>query len=301
MSAKTQNFAIMFADISGSTRLYDQLGDVRARETVANTLDLLYGVVNRYDGTVIKTIGDEVMCTFNSAEQAGNAACDMHEAIEADNETHQRSPRVSIRIGFHYGSTLLEDGDVYGDAVNVAARMAAQAMARQIMTTRATADQMTPALLESTRFVDYAPVKGKGDVEIVELLWQEEDITRMTTKVQSGNMGDEMPTLMLRYHDEEVVLDRDRRSVVLGRSPVCDIRVNENLASRQHVRLELRRDKYFIIDQSTNGSYVRDVDGSRYFLRREEMPLSNDAELSLGRSFDEDPQEVVRIEYRLST
>lgn len=299
MGAKTQNFAIMFADISGSTRLYDQLGDVQAREIVSSTLDLLFEVVHRYNGRVIKTIGDEMMATFGDAEQAGNAACDMHEAIEADNEAQQRSTWISIRIGLHFGPTLLEAGDVYGDAVNVAARMAAQAKARQIVTTRATANQMSPALQENIRFVDHAPVKGKGEVEIVEILWQQEDVTRMTANVQSGGGADSLPTLILRYHDDEVVLDADRRSVVLGRSPVCDIRVNENLASRQHVRLELRRDKYFIIDQSTNGTFVRGEDGTESFLRREEMPFTGSAEVSLGRAFDDNPQEVVTIEYQV--
>lgn len=298
MGAKTQNFAILFADISGSTRLYDQLGDVQAREIVSATLDLLFEVVHRYNGRVIKTIGDEIMCTFGDAEQAGNAACEMHEAIEADNEAHNRSPWISIRIGLHFGPALLEGGDVYGDAVNVAARMAAQAKARQIVTTRLTAKQMSPALQENTRFVDHAPIKGKGEVEIVELLWQQEDVTRMTANVPGTSGSDEMPTLVLHYHDDQVTLDTDRRSVVLGRSPICDIKVDENLASRQHVRVELRRDKYFIVDQSTNGTYVRDADGTESFLRREEMPFTGSAEISLGRAFKEEPQETVRVEYQ---
>lgn len=298
MGANTHNCAILFADISGSTRLYDQLGDVQAREIVSSTLDLLFEVVHRHHGRVIKTIGDEIMCTFSDAEHAGQAACEMHEAVEAANEAQQRTTWISIRIGLHFGPALHEGGDVYGDAVNVAARMASQAKARQIVTTRATADQMSPALQEQTRFVDYAPIKGKGDVEIVEVLWQEEDLTRMATSVPAGSRAEGAASVTLRYHDSEVVLDPERRSVVLGRSPVCDMRVEESLASRQHVRVELRRDKYFIIDQSTNGTYVRDGDRSESFLRREEMPLTGDAEISLGRAFDEEPSEVVRIAYR---
>ncbi len=297
MGAKSKNLSILFADISGSTRLYDQLGDVRAREIVSATLDLLFEVVHRYHGQVIKTIGDEVMCTFPDAEQAANAACDMHETIEADNEANDRSPWISIRIGFHFGPALLEHGDVHGDAVNVAARMAAQAKARQIVTTRTTINQLSPSLQENTRFVDYAPIKGKGDVEIVELLWQEEDVTRMTANVQGDAGKSEMAKLRVRYRDEDIVLDTDRRSAVLGRSPVCDIRVNESLASRQHVRVELRRDKFFIVDQSTNGTYIRGRDQNVAFLRREEMPFTDSVQISLGRSFDDDPQELVDFEY----
>lgn len=298
MAAKTQTFAILFADISGSTRLYDQLGDVQAREIVAAILDLLYQVVHRYDGQVIKTIGDEIMCTLPDAERAARASIDMHEAIDADNEANARQTWISIRIGFHYGPTLVEDDDVYGDAVNVAARMAAQAKARQIMTTRSTADDLSQDLQDSARFVDYAPIKGKGEVEIDEILWQQDEFTEMAPKVQSGVATSEMPTLALRYDDDELILDPDRTSVVLGRSPICDIKVNESLASRQHVRIELRRDKFFIVDQSTNGSYIRDSDGKEAFLRREQMPFAQDIELSLGRAFSEQPEHVVYCQYR---
>ncbi len=300
MGAKTKEFAILFADISGSTRLYDQLGDVQAREIVAAILDILHQVVERYGGEVIKTIGDEIMCTLPDAEGAARAAIDMHEAVDADNEANARQSWISIRIGFHYGPTLVENGDVYGDAVNVAARMAAQAKARQIMTTRSTADALSPDLQDSARFVDYAPIKGKGEVEIDEILWQQDEFTEMAPKVQSGAVPDEIPTLALRYNDEEVVLDPDRTSVVLGRSPICDIKVNESLASRQHVRIELRRDKFFIVDQSTNGSYIRDREGSESFLRREQMPFTQDIELSLGRAFSEEPDQIVFCEYRTS-
>jgi hypothetical protein len=300
MGAKTKEFGILFADISGSTRLYDQLGDFQAREIVAAILDLLYGVVERYEGSVIKTIGDEIMCTLPDAESAANASVDMQEAIDADNEEHQRETWISIRIGFHYGPTLVEGGDVYGDAVNIAARMAAQAKARQILTTRETVDQTSSSVQETARFVDYAPIKGKGELEIVELLWQQDEFTQMAPMVESA-ASQGFVTLTLQYGDEEVVLDPDRTSVVLGRSPICDIKVNESLASRQHVRIELRRDKFFVVDQSTNGTYVRTGSGHEPFLRREQMPFTEDVELSLGRPFAEEPEQIVRCQYQAAS
>ncbi len=300
MGAKTQDFGILFADISGSTRLYDQLGDVQAREIVAAILDLLYGVVERYSGSVIKTIGDEIMCTLPDAESAANASVDMQEAIDADNEANERETWISIRIGFHYGPALVENGDVYGDAVNVAARMAAQAKARQILTTRETINETSSSLQEMTRFVDYAPIKGKGELEIVELLWQQDEFTQMAPMVES-TAAQEFVTLTLQYGSEEVVLDPDRTSVVLGRSPICDIKVNESLASRQHVRVELRRDKFFVVDQSTNGTYVRTASGTESFLRREQMPFTEDIELSLGRPFAEEPDQIVHCRYEAKT
>ncbi|MEX0951865.1 MAG: adenylate/guanylate cyclase domain-containing protein, partial [Gammaproteobacteria bacterium] len=275
MAQKNTNLAIMFADISGSTKLYEVLGDHTARMTVAETLDTISDIVERHKGTVIKTIGDEIMCTYADAEAAATAACEMQETLEEKNESGETKQPVSIRVGMHYGPAIMEGGDVFGDAVNVAARMAAQAKARQIMTTKSTIELLPSILRASTRFVDYAPIKGKKeDIEIFEIIWQQEDVTRMATGMMSNEKKPPGAKMRLRYHKQDVILNHERSSVVMGRSQGCDLPINEKLASRQHVRIELRRDKFFIIDQSTNGTYVRINDSGDAFLRREEIPLT---------------------------
>ncbi len=295
MSPKSTNLSILFADISGSTRLFEVLGDAKARSTVADTLELLTKVVHAYNGTVIKTIGDEIMCTFPSADDASSAACEMHECLEEVNaDSEEGAPEIKIRIGMHHGPALLEGGDVFGDAVNVAARMAAQAKGGQIITTKTTVDMLAPVMRASTRFVDNAPIKGKKDViEIFEIIWQEEDVTRMAT-----GMLDEVPkvpqvSLLLDYKGQQLTLNQDRSGIVMGRSQTCDLPIHEKLASRQHVRIELRRNKFFIIDQSTNGTHVKLDNSEDAFLRREEMPITTNGEISLGKSFSENPTEVV--------
>jgi len=301
MAPKTTNLAIMFAEISGSTKLYESLGDATARALVSDTLDTISGVIGRYNGTVIKTIGDEIMCTFESAEDAATAACEMNETLEEENAEGNNAEPVAIRVGMHYGPAIMEAGDVFGDAVNVAARMAAQAKARQVMTTKSTVELLPPVMRASTRFVDYAPIKGKKDVvEIFEIIWQQEDVTRMATGMLSADKKLPQVKLRLRYNDKDTLLDHDRSSIVLGRSQACDLSVNEKLASRQHVRIELRREKFFIVDQSTNGTYVRIDDNGDSFLRREEMPLTGTGLISLGRAFSENPVEVVRFSHEYS-
>ena len=296
MAQKTTNIAILFADISGSTRLYEVLGDAAARAKVSTCLEMLANVTSRYKGIVIKTIGDEVMCTFPDAEAATTAACEMHEEIE-DEVTEQTAAgpvSLSIRVGLHYGPAILESGDVFGDAVNVAARMASMAKGGQIITTQSTVAELPAILRASTRFIDRAPVKGKKEtMDIFEVIWQQEDVTRMSTGVAEQGPS-EAVSLRLRYHDETVLLDDRTNQIVMGRSKSADITVNESLASRQHVKIEQRRGKFFIIDQSTNGTYVHH-ENEQSFLRREEMPLSGNGKISLGRSFSEDPREVVHF------
>lgn len=299
MAPKTTNLAILFADISGSTKLYEALGDTTAQSLITETLDTIAGVVGRFNGTVIKTIGDEIMCTFDSAADAATAACEMHEILE--DETGANNDPITIRIGMHFGPALNESGDVFGDAVNIAARMTAQAKARQIMTTKGTIDLLPPVMQAGTRFVDHAPIKGKqGGVEIYEIIWQQDDVTRMATDMLPADKKLPQVKLHLNYNGQDIVLDHGRSSIVLGRSQGCDLSVNEKLASRQHVRIELRREKFIIIDQSTNGTHVRINDNGDSFLRREEMSLSGTGCISLGRAFNEDPTEVVHFSHEYS-
>ena len=300
MAPKTTNIAILFADVSGSTQLFEILGDATARVKVSECLDTLTEVTKNYNGTVIKTIGDEIMCTFPTADDAANASIEMHEELLDDvTEGVSDSVELKIRVGFHFGPAIMEGGDVFGDAVNVAARMAAQAKGGQIITTQSSVDLLAPMLRAASRFVDRAPIKGKKEeIEIYEIIWQEEDVTKMATGMMSEDMKPEVK-LRVRYGDSDIVLNKERSSLVMGRSNTCDLPINEKLASRQHVRIEMRREKFFIIDQSTNGTHVLIDNAEEEFLRREEMPLQASGKISLGKSFSEGPTEVVHFAHEI--
>lgn len=295
MPPKTTTLATMFADISGSTRLFEALGDKAARSAIADTLELLTKVVHLHNGIVIKTIGDEIMCTFPAADDSANAATEMQETLEEANEMRKEdAPKIKIRIGMHYGSAILEGGDVFGDAVNVAARMAAQAKGGQIITTKSTVDLLQAIMRANTRFVDRAPIKGKKeDIEIFEIIWQEADITRMATGMLKNRSKIPQVSLEVSYGEKTIVLNQSKSGLIMGRSQACDLAINEKLASRQHIRIELRRNKFFIIDQSTNGSHISMENTKDAFLRREEMHISSNGRISLGKSFAEDPTEIV--------
>ena len=81
--AKDLEVAIVFADVVGSTQLYDKFGDTKASETVASCLDIMKDATYQFNGTVIKTIGDEVMSTFESVDDAMGAAVMMQSRISA--------------------------------------------------------------------------------------------------------------------------------------------------------------------------------------------------------------------------
>jgi hypothetical protein len=243
----------------------------------------------------VKTIGDEVMCTFANADEAASAACEMHKVLEEEATEYTASGpiRLRVRIGFQYGPAMLENNDVFGDTVNVAARMASLAKAGQIITTQQTVDVLSPQLRGSARLVDRAPVKGKKEtLDICELIWQQEDVTRF---VHSTLLSKPVESQMhVVYRDRTLTVNADRPSLVLGRSATADLPVEETLASRQHAKIECRKGKFYVVDQSTNGTYIRSDDGTESFVRREEAPLTGSGVISLGKPFKQNPSEIVR-------
>jgi len=296
MAKETASRAIVFADISGSTRLYETLGDAIARELVSQCLDLMTEQVNRHNGAVIKTIGDEIMATFATAEQAVEACMAMQEAVAEDlpQRNEHTPPNFTIRIGMHFGTCILEGGDVFGDAVNVAARMAGIAKGGQIITTQDTAAALSPAVRSSTRHLDRIPIKGKAeDVDIFEVIWQADDVTRMATGLLAHG-ANKVANLRLRYHTEIMELDQDMNVFILGRGQKADMVVNDSMASREHARIECRRGKFILTDMSTNGTYVETQEGPSY-LRREDIVLTGEGKIALGRDLGEATEYVVFV------
>src|SRR3954451_12362529 len=149
--ARSEHVAILFADIAGSTKLFDVRGDVVARGLVAHALTLLGDVAAEHSGRVVKTIGDEVMCAFSDAASAFAAAISMQRRIDSDEASAREG--VAVRIGFHSGTALLEAGDLFGQAVNVAAHVASLAKREQILATAETlADARTSRPASSMRY-----------------------------------------------------------------------------------------------------------------------------------------------------
>src|SRR5690348_3231668 len=118
MTRNTENLVVLFADISDSTRLYSTLGDNAARLVVNACLSVITTLVQRFNGRVVKTIGDEVMCVFKRPDDAVQAASEMQ--LEVDTKRPAKY-HVKIHIGMHYGPVLVENNDVFGDTVNAAA------------------------------------------------------------------------------------------------------------------------------------------------------------------------------------
>lgn len=290
-----RTLAVLFADIAGSTKLYDTLGDKQAKSMVDECIAVMRSIAEQYGGRVIKTIGDEVMCVLPDADSGCLAATDMQLKIMALPAVS--SVKRAIRAGFHAGPVIEENGDVFGDTVNLAARMAGLAKATQIITTRATVEQLSPLLRSSSRRIAALAVKGKGDdVEVCEIIWQAgEELTMATPSILAPLRQIQ---LHLRCGMTELLLEQANTGIVVGRDASCQIAVADRMASRQHARIERRRDKFFLIDQSTNGTFVAFADEPEITLRREEVMLRGQGRIAFGRSVSESSEDTVAFSVR---
>jgi adenylate cyclase len=287
---------ILFADVSGSTRLFETKGDLEARRLIAAVLDALTTICQQHGGRVIKTIGDEIMCTFPGALNGVLAACDMQRKMGREIEFVRDS--LAVRIGLHHGEALEEaDGDVYGDAVNTAARMASLAKREQVVTTAATYDSLSGKVPEA-RSLGKARVSGKLlPIEIVDLIWQED--TSGMTMVQSairGPAAEEKATLRLRHRAQQVTLDPESRPFSMGREPGNQLTIEADWVSRTHAMIEYKRGHFMIADRSTNGTYVRIGDDDEIKVHRDELHLRKAGTISLGQSFDVNTGDIIYFE-----
>lgn len=127
---------ILFTDLKGSTALFEQVGDSRAYAMVRNHFAFLEERIARHDGALVKTIGDAVMATFPSGEAALCAALDMQDEVGIFNRNHDLAP-IELKIGVHEGTcvAVTSNGvlDYFGAAVNLAARLQAQADGGEIV------------------------------------------------------------------------------------------------------------------------------------------------------------------------
>ncbi|HWM28043.1 MAG TPA: adenylate/guanylate cyclase domain-containing protein [Woeseiaceae bacterium] len=282
--AKDLEVAILFADVVGSTQLYDEYGDTKASETVAHCLEVMKDATHLYNGTVIKTIGDEVMATFQTVDDAMAAASQMQKRISTDGKDDADHIPVSIRIGCHFGPVVQELNDIFGAAVHTANRMTSQAKARQIVISGATVDRMSDEWQAQTRQIDVATVRGRLDeVALFELIWQPEEATSMLPTIEWENKARKSSRVTLIFRDTTVVVDDRKKNINMGRADDNDLVVKGNLISRIHARVEMRRGKFLLVDQSTNGTFLQNAHGEETFVRRDSTELFGEGIIGLGR------------------
>jgi adenylate cyclase len=295
MSQQVQKLAVLFADVCGSTALYESLGDDPARQVIMKCIETMCSKIPVYHGSLIKTIGDEIMCVFPGAEDAFHAACALQLAIKKERPVN--GTPMYIRIGFNYGDVINESNDVYGNTVNIAARVAAITRAGQIMATQSVFDELPENLRKQMRQILRAEFKGTQDrLSVYQVLSEADDLLNTRIGIPSYRKTlENISEMTLHYRGQQIKINNECRNVMLGREETCEVIVQNDFASRQHVRIEYRFGKFVIADQSTNGTYILSSDGHVVRIIREETVLHGKGSISLGQSFNDNPTDLVEF------
>jgi adenylate cyclase len=282
MAEQASEAAVMFADVSGSTKLYETEGDAVAHAAIDKCITLMREKTTAAKGRVIKTIGDEVMAAFPTADAAADAAIEIQTGI-AEMPMVGKT-KIGVRIGFNFGPIVERDGDVFGDAVNLAARLSHVATRDQIITARDTVMKMSPMLKANTRGITTIQVKGKNEeIQVFELMWQQsEDMTTLAS--HKSIYKPKNAKLRILAQGGEVILSAERPSLALGRDASADMVVRERMASRAHGKIERRLDKFILTDHSANGTFITIEGDKEIILRREEFTLRGHGWIAFGQT-----------------
>ncbi len=283
MTRETQHLTVLFADITESSRLYNQLGDLEARSAINACLASLTGLLPRFDGRLVKTLGDAIMCVFPETASAVNAAMEMQALVSHE---ARGGHTMRLHIGLHAGTVLVEDGDVFGDTVNAAAFLTNVAMADQILLSDVTEKDLPLHLKPYMRPLFRATLKGSsGESAIYQVVWASDnmemtDVNLRASRVLPADAG----SLIVEQEDTRARVDRWHPLLTMGRDAASDVPVMDHYASRRHCSIRLVRSSFYLVDHSVNGTYVTFASGDEIHLLRGEIVLEGAGEIRLGRS-----------------
>ena len=296
MAAEDQEVTILLADIAGSTQLYEDVGDEAALRQVVECIDRLSAIIRKEGGMLIHSKGDDVLAAFTDAS-AGLRAM---RQILSQHETGA----LAIHAGLHFGDIIHARGDIYGDAVNLTARLAALAKPGEALLSKRFVTQLPEADIGSFQALDSITFKGKSDpIEIFSLL--ADDAAMRTEFAFAGDTGATVARKRRPATDLALVLHYDGRahvceestSLSVGRSAECDVLIGRPWVSRKHATVTVGRGKVQLADQSSSGTYVSVRGGDEFFVRRETvMLLSGSGTISPAIPASDPSAEVIHFE-----
>ena len=299
MNTTANNACVLFAEICGSSRLYEKLGDTEALRAVERCLNRMERACAGYKGRVVKTLGDELMAVFGSVESALHAAIEMQQRI--DSLPPASGISLAVRVAFHFGPAAEEDNDTFVATVNVAARAVMLAKPGQVLATAEAVAVLPSALQELTREIELPQVAKDEVLRVFEVQWEhgnEEHRARMAAQLAPAPAALPVPAvpidltpgeankirLRLRHGDQKILLGPERPNATLGRDAKADVVIKDPRASRHHGRIERRFDRFVLIDQSTNGTYVTLRGEAEFLLKQEETVLRGRGRITFGHT-----------------
>ena len=297
MSATQRRLTVMFADVSGSTALFEKLGDREAMHAVERCLKRMNRSIDGYKGKTIQIVGDELLASFENAEEACQAAIDMQQRI-ADLPPVS-GLKLTTRIGLHSGVVAVSEGKLGGPAVATAARIAGIARRDKILCSSQLVGELPqPGIITVDAMPKLGTVAENGvDLSLFQIHWpsyQGGSYPMSTFGPQSHLPADR---LCIRYRGKAFLVDEKTPVLTIGRDLACKLAIDDRKASRQHARVERRNDGFYLVDTSTNGTFVTLAGRHELMVRRNEMQLDGKGKICFGASANDPQSDLADFEH----
>lgn len=265
---------VMFVDICGSTRMFADYGNELALAKTSRCLRKMVAIIKSRSGTIVNTFGDGVLCTFTMPEMAFHAALDIQNAA--------RDQQIAIHGGVHSGTVITLEDSIYGDAVNVASRLADLAKKEEILLSKEVMTLLSPELQNQVRPLGELTLKGKTLPMEVYLLSSQQGSQTAYHNVFTLPQGQQELKLELTYQGTVIQLKASSSEITIGRANESHLVIDSDYTSRHHATIECRRGAFFLIDHSSNGSYLMDDKKRTVKVKREMHQLHGSGVISLG-------------------
>ena len=292
---ETAQRAVLFVDVTDSTKIYESLGDTVALALINGLFAGLDKIISKHSGAVLKTLGDGMVCVFENPDNAFRAACEMQSSVHSAAQGSRN--RLQIKIGFTHGAVILSKGDVFGDTMNLCARLVTLANPDQILTSGQTVEALSPGLRSRCRELFPTRIKGKAEeVPVSDVIWRY-DPAVTETNLRRADLAPASPqALKLIYRGNIFIVNRNRPVLQMGRDDGNDIVIVSLFASRIHARVQARDGHFVLTDLSSNGTFLLvDEHSSEVVLRREEAVLGGRGWIGLGKNATKHGDHSVRF------
>ncbi|MBX3660598.1 MAG: adenylate/guanylate cyclase domain-containing protein [Ramlibacter sp.] len=289
------NTTVVFADLTGSTSVFEMLGNAKATDAITRLTQWISQVCEAHDGRVVKTLGDGVLAVFSRPRDAVDAVVELQRNHLKRILNWPPKIRMRLQVGVACGEVVEVDGDCYGDAVNVASRLSDLSGADQIWATDAVIREVS-APGDGVRFRSLGPVniRGKAEAQVLyRIEWHEEVVSELLTAPGSLEMlkpraDTVLGQIELSWLDVSAAFRSSELPIHLGRVSEAEFVVNDQRVSRLHARIDWRNGTFVLSDLSSYGTWVRFTGSeTEQALRRGECVLHGSGEIALGASFSD--------------
>ncbi|MGK0291272.1 MAG: adenylate cyclase [bacterium] len=298
MSSQKLQLAIVFIEICQKKQQFGITASIEARKKITQALSIVAGHIARHSGSLIKIIGDQILCTYPNSKKAIQSASDIQKGLHDDLSITQAG--IYIKIAAHFGSIFLDGNDIAGETVDFTEKLLEAAKAHQILTTRITMQNFPAEFCMNINAI--GKIKPNATslscVEIFEVLWQvpsegEGEGTMIQGSVEEEREHSAGARLILEFRGKKYELSGARPSFLFGRGNQNDIIIDNGSVSRNHATIQYREGKFILIDQSTNGTYLRTETRENFFLHQEEIHLHARGIISIGQSVSKSNPDLI--------